>query len=126
MRVLTATPLGRLQLAVAAFTIALLTLNIFVLNRIDDPSLGTSLLNNTPFPLLVCTIALGFKARGEFIPRDRLALALGMITAGRRGPRRRRRPASRLLRHARAVRAPAPRPDDPRADLVRARPQADR
>jgi hypothetical protein len=72
--------LGRLHLALSAFTIALLMLDMIVLLRIDDPSLGTSLLKNTPMTLLVCTFALGLKARGDFIPRDRLALALGLIT----------------------------------------------
>ena len=76
-----ATTLGRVYIAVTAVVLALLALNQLTLARIEDPSLGISLVRGSVPPLLVISVVLAGAARGQLIRRDRVALAVALTTA---------------------------------------------
>jgi hypothetical protein len=76
----TATTLGRVYIAVTAVVLALLALNQLALDRIEDPSVGTSFLRGIVPPLLVISVVLAFAARGQLIRRDRITLVVALTT----------------------------------------------
>jgi hypothetical protein len=75
------TTLGRVYIAVTAVVLALLALNLLALARIEDPSLGVSLVRGSLPPLAVISVALAGAARGQLLRRDRVALAVALTTA---------------------------------------------
>jgi hypothetical protein len=74
-------PLGRAYIAVATVVIALALLNLVALTRMEDPSLGISLMRSSVWPLSIVCIALAGAARGRLIRRDRVALPVALTTA---------------------------------------------
>jgi hypothetical protein len=76
-----ATTLGRVYIAVSAVVLALLALNLLALARIEDPSLGLSLVRGSLPPVAVISVAFAGAARGQLLRRDRVALAVALTTA---------------------------------------------
>ena len=74
-------PLGRAYIAVATVAIALAVLNLVALNRIEDPSLGISLVRSSMLPLALIAVVLAGAARGQLTRRDRVALVVALTTA---------------------------------------------
>jgi hypothetical protein len=80
MRVLLTTTFGRLQLVITAAVLTLAVLNLAVLRRIDDPSLGVSVVSSLFTPLVPLALLFGLLAREELMRRDWIAFAAAMLT----------------------------------------------
>ena len=65
----------------ATVAIALAVLNLVALNRIEDPSLGISLVRSSMLPLALIAVVLAGAARGQLTRRDRVALVVALTTA---------------------------------------------